>query len=127
MAPKWLFWPAPGGGGSDVTPNAINWADAFSSGGAVSTSATIGGIDTTITLSVSWSTVSGSPENYYQLNGGTTVLMDTNPKTFPVVNGDVILFTLVAGGGPSEADFTVRNSSDGSVILDTFNLEALDS
>jgi hypothetical protein len=127
MAPKWLFWPAPAGGGTDVTPDAIDWEDAFSTGGSTSTSATISGIDTTITLSVSWSTVSATPENYYQLNGGLTVFMDTNPFTFPVVNGDVILFTLVANGGPSEADFTVSNASDGNVILDTFNLFALDA
>jgi hypothetical protein len=127
MAPKWLFWPAPAGGGTDFTPDAVNWTDGFTNGSGVASSIEqITGIDAPINLEVSWSVISGTPDNYYNIGGGS-ISMSTNPFTFAVTNSQNVQFELYSTGGPTSADFTVRNASDGNVILDTFNLTAQDS
>jgi hypothetical protein len=119
------------GGGpppADVTPNAVNWIGGSTSGSAINTNdPQITGIDTVINLEVSWSITSGLPDLDYRINLGAFNVMLTNPYTFAVSNNQFVGFQLRAGGGPSSADFTVRNASDGNVILDTFSLTATDS
>ena len=126
MAPKWLFWPAPAGG--DVTPDAVDWTDAFGNAEDwVSTEyETVSGINTTISLSVSWVVTTGSFSLRYRIGVGAFVNLTTNPQTITVSNNDQILFQLLSVDPftESRADITVTNASDSNTILDTFYILA---
>jgi hypothetical protein len=126
MAPKWLFWPAPSVG--DVTPDAVNWIDKLGNAEDwVSTEyATVSGINTTISLSVSWVVTTGSFSLRYRIGVNPFVNLTTNPQTITVNNNNQILFQLLSVDPFTEAraDITVTNASDSNTILDTFSITA---
>jgi len=129
------------GGGpiTDVTPNAVNWANVGYNvmfGEFIYSERRILGINTTITLRVTY-----TGTGLYRLvatNSGTVVFADgTSPDdpvtlgmtptasnaTFTVSNGQYVTF-----GSTSASNFTVTvvNTSDGNATLDTFDSTYVD-
>lgn len=132
---------ATGGGGGDVTPNAVNWAGVFYNGNSGSfycSERQITGIDTTITLKITsdtadgcWVFVSSSAGSIVSGDDSTSgdpsalgmTLLDPN-DTFTVSNNQYVTFT--ASGQNFSSVITVANQSDGGATLDTFTSECLD-
>ena len=125
--------PVAGGGGSDVTPNAVNWGTiSYDNDTAEYTYAEqcFTGINQTITLKVQY-TSPGSTVYYYVSNteGDISTIDPSSPSTngmtpianngtFTVSNDQCVTF----GATPACSAFatvTVLNQSDGDVILDT--------
>lgn len=122
------------GGGADVTPDAVNWANLEYNGyiGEFGYSERqISGIDTTITLKVEipdFTDVYVLVESAAQFGGGDafsiqdasylgfTQLFDGD--TFTVSNNQWVTF--MAGGACTSTTITVKNQSDGNATLDTF-------
>lgn len=113
------------GGGSDVTPNAVNWGDIVGDPGATNGAQTISGIDTTITLQVNFT----EPRDNYTLealvNGSSAAGPSNSPGTltFDVTNNDSVNFRASTNGDARDGVVTVINTSDGNATLDTFTLE----
>jgi hypothetical protein len=110
-----------GGGGSDVTPDAINFNNivAFASFGTTNT-VTISGIDAPITLRATW-TASGTPILGYWYVNGALVSIGTSPRDVTVTNGATVYFrAYMTDEGASTGTVTVTNQSDGGATLDTF-------
>jgi hypothetical protein len=131
------------GGGGDVTPDAVNWANiAYYEGGDDGPAGIqqIKNISTSITLKVSWT---GSPvKMYYRINstaptwtnggifqhGGadnsafvtSTRLTNSAGSTFTVSNNEYVSFICYIDGGYGTGTVTVKNQSDGDIVLDTF-------
>jgi hypothetical protein len=131
-----------GGGGGDVTPAAVNWAD-------VSYDSTLGlfgyterqitGINTSITLKVQYTALAGSLVYYYVSNtsgdivsgdGTSPITPDfygtaiVNNGTLTVSNNQYVTFACDMSGGCSDLfTITVKNQSDGDTTLDTFNTQ----
>lgn len=102
-------------GGTDVTPNAINWGNVSGDISGSNSNQTFGGIDTNIT--VSWS---------YSGTGSVTVLGVVNNGSgagspVSIANGDTLRFS-VSSGGAASGTVTVVNVSDSSTTLDTFTV-----
>ena len=125
-----------GGGGSDVTPNAVNWGTiSYDNDTAEYTYAEqqITGINQTITLKVQY-TSPGSTVYYYVSNtsgdivGGAPFLNGmssiANNGTFTVSNNQYVTFGVDAVCG-AFATVTVLNQSDGDVTLDTMTIQFL--
>jgi hypothetical protein len=126
------------GGGSDVIPsNTSWWDDAFAPSELQVTTNTIQiqGIDTTISLKISY-TGMASPYStvYASVNttnayGGTITSTSTGPTgniTFSVSNNQYVTFRLDDAGGGNAYQLiscTVTNESDGGTVLDTFTME----
>lgn len=111
-----------GGGGGDVTPNAVNWTDVSQNAppSSVDTnSQTISGINTTIELDITFDFNDGSL--YYIKNTDAAVEFVGSP--FTVVNGDTLKFRFSGSGGLVQ--FNVYNNSDpsGPTLLDTCFME----
>jgi len=113
---------------SDVTPNAVNWTDTYS--GCISVvgiSQTISGINTTINLVVTWTHSGSSPAlaSAYSKNGGAYITFNSG-DTISVANNDTLRFRMTKPTATfytlESRTFTVKNSSDGNVTLDTFTL-----
>jgi len=109
---------------TDVTPNAVNWADINVFGVSTGTNAnqTISGINQTITLSVEWTVVAGTLSSFsYRKNSGAYTTM-VSGGTFTVVNNDTVNFRVICPntGYVELSDITVKNTSDGNAVLDTF-------
>jgi hypothetical protein len=118
-----------GGPPADVTPDAVDWPDTSVPGSGNNTiNQTISGIASSINLEVSWTTV-GVPAEVvqYSINDGTPVTMASSPTTFSISNGQALKFIINSSGGACTINFTIRNASDGNVILDTVSVTALDS
>jgi len=117
--------------GPDVTPNAVNWTDAEGYCLSVtSNTQTISGINTTIDLIVTW-THSGSGTaliSQYSKNGGAFTTF-TSGTTINMANNDTLQFNMAKPAatfyGLESRTFTVKNSSDGNVTLDTFILSTI--
>jgi hypothetical protein len=110
-----------GGGGSDVTPNAVNWNDVAAPGGSTNT-VTITGINTAINLSISWTGYPGTGAfNVYKNDSETSLLDDGSPFTLSVSNNDEIYFSAFSAAFGS-ISVTVTNASDGNTVLDTFTM-----
>jgi hypothetical protein len=113
---------AAGGGGGDVTPNAVNWANA--SGGQVTQTAMlqITGITSTITLRVVY-TGTGSFRKYSvesTASFGTGTVIASN-GTFTISNNQYLGFSMTATGIRAQTtNFTITNVSDADAVLDTF-------
>jgi len=126
------------GGGGDVTPNAVNWADISYNGDTglfAYSERQINGINSNISLKIQISTI-GLSELYYFVSSsaGSIVSGDgslsqdpsflsmtliSNNGTISVSNGQYITF----GTNPSGFDtltVTVKNQTDGDAVLDTF-------
>ena len=111
---------------ADVTPNAVNWGNISNPNDlAGSTSATISGINTTITLNISFNeqrdggfcsiVVGGTVQtstSFTDANNGST--------NFTVSNNQTVQFNLSATTGTAEGTATIRNVSDSNATLDTF-------
>lgn len=111
----------PTGGGSDVTPNAVNWDDVSSSAPPYqvdTNSQTISGINTAIELDITFDFNDGG--FYYIKNTDDPVLFSS---PFTVVNGDTLKFRFEGSGGMVQ--FNVYNNSDpsGPTLLDTCFME----
>jgi len=139
------YTPTPSGVSSDVTPNPTpDWSNVvyFESldDGPMGVQQ-IQGINTTITLNVSWTTsLGGEGRIYYKVvnttsytNGqifnhgsldfGTfTQLTNSAGSTFSVSNNQYVLFVCYINtpGSIGNGTVTVKNQSDGNVVLDTF-------
>ena len=122
---------------TDVTPNAVNWANVgFNSGqeSYVYSSRQITGINQTITLKVEYSTnftdlyvkvsnpAGGNDGQDYSLfappNEGFEFSYINNNGTFTVSNNQYVTFA--ADTGTPSVLVTVKNTSDGNTTLDTF-------
>jgi len=123
-----------GGGGSDVTPDAVDWMDIDNTIPRVS-SGQITGIDTDITLDISialadsnlysfyyWVTTNSSAtENEISANG-TQVPFNTLSASFTVSNNEYVHFHVGPEGPKTSAGtVTISNASDGDAVLDTFD------
>lgn len=110
-----------GGGGGDVTPNAVDWNDVAAPGGSTNT-VTITGINTAIDLSISWTGYPGTGAFDVYKNDSQTSLTDTgSPFTLSVSNNDEIYF-YAASVTEQSISVTVTNASDGDTVLDTFTI-----
>lgn len=123
--------PATGGagGGSDVTPGAVNWGNITtsppSSGQGHNSNQTISGIDTTILIRASWS---GTAEGCWFKNGAQVGDFAAGAADVNASSGDALYFSMdvasTVGSGKFESGtVTVKNYSDtpGSpTTLDTF-------
>jgi len=130
--------------GSDVTPNAVNWADITYEGEAPAwyyTEKQITGINQTITLKVEYNTTFGSTLYYYVSSspgsiisggGGTDAVPPTslgmisiaNNGTFTVSNNEYVTFGAIIGCGENTT-ITVKNQSDGDSTMDTMNMQQI--
>lgn len=115
---------------ADVTPSNTSWWNNINNPDGTSgttNTVTIAGINTTITLQISFSegadggfcsiVVNSSPvasASYTDTNSAAT--------TFDVGNGDTVYFSVSALAGTSDATATVINTSDGNATLDTFTI-----
>ena len=130
-----------GGGGGDVTPNAVNWADVFyngMSGSWLCSERQITGIDTTITLKITSTTADGcyvfvsntagaivSGDDSTQSDPSFLGMTFLDPNdTFTVSNNQYVTFT--HSGASFNSVITVANQSDGAAVLDTFNSDCVD-
>lgn len=108
-----------GGGGSDVTPNAVNWTDIVTTSTQADTNTqTISGIDTTISLSCTVSPGTAVTLSY-SVDGAAFAPYGA---PFDVTNNQTVQFRMNDPLGNLESgSVTIRNDSDSSAILDTFN------
>jgi hypothetical protein len=110
------------GGGSDVTPNAVNWNDVSAPGGSTNT-VTITGINTAINLSISWTGYPGTGAfDVYKNDSPISLPGEGSPYTLSVSNNDEIYFYAFSSGDLASISVTVRNASDGNTVLDTFTI-----
>lgn len=109
---------------NDVTPNAVDWTDITGGGAGTTNTQTISGINTTITLRIE-SIYDGYGEFSIYINGTQFDLtFDIQANGFSnqsVNNGDQIYFSRASSFGSAET-VTVKNASDGNVVLDTFTI-----
>ena len=104
---------ATGGGGSDVTPNAVTFGDIIGFTSPVNSNlVTITGIDTTITLKVSFA---AEGTFSYVVNGGTEIDASVQ-DTFTIQNNNTLIFKHYSSPGGS-ASYTVINLSDSSTVI----------
>jgi hypothetical protein len=103
----------------DVTPTAINWID--TSGNAAflpTTNQTIAGIDTSITLQVTYSSTLGGTCSY-RINSGTYIAL-TSGDTFGINLSDTLQFRTTRGAVGDVITVSITNSSDGGAAIDSF-------
>lgn len=110
---------------TDVTPSNTSWWNNISGGFSGSTNTvTIAGINTTITLNVSFTE---DRDNYVlsTLVNSSSVGSSNSPGNynFTVQNGDTVQFTAsLTGDETRDSVATVRNVSDSNTVLDTFGI-----
>ena len=110
----------------DVTPSNTSWWNDISGGFSGTTNTiTITGINTTITLNV---TFTEDRDNYIlsALVNGSVAGSSNSPGNynFTVDNGDTIQFSAtVTGDETRDSVATVRNVSDSNTVLDTFGID----
>ena len=109
-----------GGGGGDVTPNAVDWDDVAAPGGSTNT-VTITGINTAIDLSISWTGYGLGAFDVYKNDSPTSLADNDSPLTLSVSNNDEIYF-YASSGAEQTISVTVTNASDGDTVLDTFTI-----
>ena len=126
---------AAGGGGSDVTPTALNWGNITitdPSSGIENNSAsaqTIAAIDAQITVQADWTSSSGQPaKGRWYKNGAPVGSRTLTPSAVNAAVGDALYFELSAfysatSGNYDNGTVTVTNQSDGAALLDTFTFE----
>lgn len=107
----------------DVTPNAVNWANITGIGSGQNSNQTITGINTTITLSFNNSTSPSAIVSVYVNNSFVDSNVNGQTTNFTVNNNDVVYFSAAGNFGEAPSGtVTVRNVSDGNVVLDTFTI-----
>lgn len=108
-----------GSGGSDATPAAVDWTDANGDVFAFTNSQTISGINTPISLKVTWTGL-----GLVFVNDASGYFSISNGGTFVATNGDVVSFGVQNSGGAGViGTVTITNLSDASTVLDTFNYD----
>lgn len=110
---------------SDVTPNAINWADITGLFSGSTNAQTISGINTSITLRVESNYNAVGQFNIYIDDVVYQMAEDLNNNGYSdhVINdGDVVYFQRLSSGQPLSESVTIKNVSDGNAILDTFSI-----
>ena len=119
---------------TDNTPNAINWLDlSFSQEEAVPNNvAQLTGIDSSITLSITNTGAAGtiyyraSNTSFNTINFANFPIFWTavvSGGTFTVANNQYIGFACISDVADTTMNLTVRNTTDGNAILDTFIAE----
>lgn len=104
----------------DVTMTAIDWADTSGTTLNLTSSAqTIAGIDTSVTLKVTFTTTNGGGLADYRINGITYIAI-TSGDTFSINLGDTLQFRTTRGARPDTITLTIRNESDGSALIDVY-------
>jgi hypothetical protein len=83
---------------------------------------TIAGINTTITLRLNITTTSQGEVQYYYKNGGSAVNF-SDEDTLTVVNGDTLYFGADLFVGGDFLEFQVINQSDSNTVLGTISME----
>ena len=123
-----------GGGGTDATPDAIDFNDISDSGfvaSAFTNVVTIGGVDTTITLRVSLTSGMTSFRLVDVYRDGTFVSQGSSGSTIDVdvTNGQTLqyAFTNSQNSTTWSGTATVTNLSDGGATLDTFTYTLTDT
>jgi hypothetical protein len=119
---------AAGGGGGDVTPNAVNWANTSGDLIAQTTMLQITGITSSITLRVAYSgnniNQKYSKQSTASFGTGTAI---ANNGTFTISNNQYLGFSCESPYPYFNTDsFTITNVSDADVVLDTFQLTTYD-
>jgi hypothetical protein len=119
---------AGGGGGGDVTPNALNWT--FYGGGqpATSTMLQITGITVPITLRVNYTNDIGAYNQRYSVQSTNTFGTGTpvnNNDTFTISNNQYLGFQSWSMGGAKATYWTITNVSDGNALIDTLQTTAI--
>jgi hypothetical protein len=116
-----------GGGGIDVTPDAIAFDDITDVGltASVGTNVvTITGIDTSITLRLTLTTAMTGLRNVYIYRNGTFLTYGASGTTIDVamMNGQTLQYYFVNSQDVStwSGTATVSNVTDGGAVLDTF-------
>jgi hypothetical protein len=113
-----------GSSGPDVIPNSLNWNDPTASVlTATTTSQTITGIDTTITILIEVDAMQtdGSWSYSYSKNAGSYIGI-SNSSTFTVVNNDSLIFRAVASmyyGSGAQTVLIIKNQTNSNSTLDT--------
>lgn len=119
-------------GGSDVTPDSLNWGnitatDTINGVGSNSGSEqTLAGIDAQITLRAVWTSTSSSPaKGQWIKNGAAVQSVQASPVTVNVSLGDKVYFSMSArnsgtAGNYDSGTVTVTNDTDGGASIDTF-------
>ena len=101
----------------DVTPNSVNWTDAYGSPPFVnSNTQTITGIDTNITLEITFTTTSLS---VLPIINSVVQQSINSGATISIANNDTLAFRLTTGGGGGSTTLTIKNLSDNNTIIDT--------
>ena len=132
MARVFIIHPSSSAGGTDVTPNAVNWADVvydFGLGTCGVESKQITGISSSISIEIQPGTGT-EPVLYYQITSsqvtGTTTGTPSSPwvavtsnTTVSINNNQWLSFVCNNTGDTRTA--TIINTSDGNATLDTFN------
>ncbi|MEQ1868222.1 MAG: hypothetical protein ABL996_26695 [Micropepsaceae bacterium] len=123
-----------GGGGTDVTPNGIDFVDISDSGFTASAGTnvvTISGIDTTITLRLTLTVAMASGRVVYVYRDGFLATSGSSGTTIDVTitNGQTLqyFFTNSQNLTTWSGTATVTNESDLSAVLDTFTYTLQDT
>lgn len=112
-------------GGTDVTPDTIAWDDIYldsvcSPCVGENSPQTITGINTSITLVLTFTQPNGPGTMAYVKNGVATTY--TSGATVSVSAGDTLYFTVTRSTyGTASGVITVKNQSDANATLDTIN------
>ena len=111
---------------ADVTPAAVNWANVTGEYSVTTSMLQITGIDTSITLKVSFT---GTQQNQkYSVQSSASFGTGTaiaNDGTFTVSNNQYVGFRADCGGAclsTQVSTWTITNVSDGNAVLDTFTI-----
>lgn len=113
------------GGGSDVTPAAINWANITqtnTAGYEVSEAKSVTAIDTTIAFRATWT---GSAYGQWIKNGVAVESVHASPAVVNISVNDSLKFAVYNGyafpsGQYDTGTVTVTNDSDSGAAIDTF-------
>jgi hypothetical protein len=119
------------GGGSDFTPDAVNWAAITNVGGVkkgvgYNPAQTITGIDNVIQLKAVWTSTSGTPATGVWVKNGSAVgVSAASPAYVNASVNDALYFWMTTFnngiGNYDTGTVTVTNESDGGALLDSFS------
>lgn len=120
-------------GGTDVTPDALDWDDIAVTNTAVgretnqASEQTLAGIDAPITLKAAWTSTSSHPAKGQWIKNGVAVQsISPTPVSVNAVVGDKLYFALAANytfpsGNYDTGTVTVTNTTDSDASIDSFD------
>ena len=116
------------GSAADVTPNAVNWANATGGQPTQTAMLQITGITSTITLRVAYSKPYNAGNNQeYSVQSTASFGTGTyiaNNGTFTISNNQYLGFSSNSLLNFATTTFTITNVSDGNAEIDTFEITA---